>query len=307
MADDSVIGKRYPGYTFPIERGKIREFARRHDVAQPRVPRRPRGRRSPPTFLTAVGFWAPPASPTRVRRRSKIDLTPPAARRAGVRVPRAAAARRRTLIGADAWSTRSTRRRASAAARCASSSSSPSTATRAATLVAEARTTMIETGKPTTAKDDRDAPTLGRAAGRRRAPSRAVRPAHPHRLRALPGRVGRLQPDPPRRGVRQVGRATRRCSRSACCRPGSSPATPPTGSAPTTCAASRVQFREQVWPGDVLDVLGHGHPQVRGRRASARSTSTCSAPVRRRAARRSRARPRSSSREQAAMNAAQVL
>ena len=32
MADDAVIGKRYPGYEFTIERGKVREFARGDDV-----------------------------------------------------------------------------------------------------------------------------------------------------------------------------------------------------------------------------------------------------------------------------------
>ena len=35
MADDSVIGKRYPGYTFPIERGKIREFAQATMTSNP--------------------------------------------------------------------------------------------------------------------------------------------------------------------------------------------------------------------------------------------------------------------------------
>ena len=46
MADDAVIGTRYPGYEFTIERGKIREFARATMYAQPRLPRRPGGRRS---------------------------------------------------------------------------------------------------------------------------------------------------------------------------------------------------------------------------------------------------------------------
>ena len=72
----------------------------------------------------------------------------------------------------------------------------------AARVVAEARTTTIETGKPATDGGCVMA-DLGRPARSAPRPSRArVRPAHPHRLRAVPGRVGRLQPDPPRRGVR---------------------------------------------------------------------------------------------------------
>ena len=55
MADDSVIGKRFPGYEFTIERGKVREFARATMTREPRLPRRPRGRRSRPRGSSRPG------------------------------------------------------------------------------------------------------------------------------------------------------------------------------------------------------------------------------------------------------------
>ena len=58
MADDSVIGKRYPGYTFPIERGKIREFARATLTRNPDYLDNPEPVIEP-TWLIASGFWAP--------------------------------------------------------------------------------------------------------------------------------------------------------------------------------------------------------------------------------------------------------
>jgi acyl dehydratase len=65
MADDSVIGKRYPGYTFPIERGKVREFARATMTSNPDYLDDP----VPviePTWLIASGFWAPADLPNPV-------------------------------------------------------------------------------------------------------------------------------------------------------------------------------------------------------------------------------------------------
>ena len=58
MADESVIGKRFPGYTFPIERGKIREFARATMTREPRLPRQP-GAGDRAHVADRVGFWAP--------------------------------------------------------------------------------------------------------------------------------------------------------------------------------------------------------------------------------------------------------
>jgi acyl dehydratase len=58
MADDSVIGKRFPGYEFTIERGKIREFARATMSRNPDYLDDPAAV-IPPTWLIASGFWAP--------------------------------------------------------------------------------------------------------------------------------------------------------------------------------------------------------------------------------------------------------
>src|SRR5207344_300566 len=58
MADDSVIGKRYPGYEFTIERGKVREFARATMTRNPDYLDDPAAV-IPPTWLIASGFWAP--------------------------------------------------------------------------------------------------------------------------------------------------------------------------------------------------------------------------------------------------------
>ena len=58
MADDSVIGKRYPGYEFTIERGKVREFARATMSRNPDYLDDPAAV-IPPTWLIVSGFWAP--------------------------------------------------------------------------------------------------------------------------------------------------------------------------------------------------------------------------------------------------------
>jgi acyl dehydratase len=58
MVDDSVIGKRYPGYEFQIERGKVREFARATMSRNPDYLDDPAAV-IPPTFFMASGFWAP--------------------------------------------------------------------------------------------------------------------------------------------------------------------------------------------------------------------------------------------------------
>jgi hypothetical protein len=61
MADErdvKAVGDRYPGYEFPIERGKIRELARATMSENPEYLDDP----SPvitPTGLMAGGFWAP--------------------------------------------------------------------------------------------------------------------------------------------------------------------------------------------------------------------------------------------------------
>jgi hypothetical protein len=59
MADRSAIGATDDGYTMEVERGKIREFARATQSANPdyveaECPV------IPPTFLTTQQFWSPP-------------------------------------------------------------------------------------------------------------------------------------------------------------------------------------------------------------------------------------------------------
>lgn len=59
MVDESNVGKRYPGYTFPIELGKVREFARATKTQNPDYLDDDQAV-IPPTWLIASGFWAPP-------------------------------------------------------------------------------------------------------------------------------------------------------------------------------------------------------------------------------------------------------
>lgn len=67
MVDRNAIGHEYPPYSFPVEHGKIREFARAikdddpvlHDVDAARAA----GYRhlpAPPTFSAVTAHWAPP-------------------------------------------------------------------------------------------------------------------------------------------------------------------------------------------------------------------------------------------------------
>ena len=144
MADDSVIGKRYPGYEFTIERGKIREFARATMSRNPDYLDDPAAV-IPPTCLIASGFWAPDDLENPVASLN-INLAPAAARRPGVRVLRAAAARRRQAHHrvVDRQHLREGRqaRRHDALRR-----DGHRVPRRGGKVVAESRTTMIETGK----------------------------------------------------------------------------------------------------------------------------------------------------------------
>ena len=91
MADDSVIGKRFPGYDVPDRAGQDPGVRAGDDDAQPRLPRRPEPVIQP-TWLIASGFWAP-RRPRRTRWRRSTSTSPAAARRPGVR--RSSARRRR--------------------------------------------------------------------------------------------------------------------------------------------------------------------------------------------------------------------
>jgi len=70
MVDTSAIGTTDEPFTMPIERGKIREFARATMSSAPeyRDPVAP----IPPTFLTTVSFWSPPGES--VFSKVKMDL-----------------------------------------------------------------------------------------------------------------------------------------------------------------------------------------------------------------------------------------
>ena len=59
MVDKSAVGATDAPFTMPVERGKIREFARATKSSAPEYfddPVAP----IPPTFLTTVSFWTPP-------------------------------------------------------------------------------------------------------------------------------------------------------------------------------------------------------------------------------------------------------
>lgn len=56
MADANLIGYEYPPYTFPVERGKIREFAR---AVRDDDPACRDGATAPLTFSAVTGHWAP--------------------------------------------------------------------------------------------------------------------------------------------------------------------------------------------------------------------------------------------------------
>jgi N-terminal half of MaoC dehydratase len=62
MVDESVSGTYQPGYEMEVERGKIREFARATMSRNPDYLDDPVAV-IPPTFLMSSGFWAPPGSP----------------------------------------------------------------------------------------------------------------------------------------------------------------------------------------------------------------------------------------------------
>ncbi|WP_233809906.1 FAS1-like dehydratase domain-containing protein [Paraburkholderia sp. HP33-1] len=52
MADASLIGYRFPSFSFPVEEGKLREFSRAVLWEG--------GARPAPTFSAAASFWTPP-------------------------------------------------------------------------------------------------------------------------------------------------------------------------------------------------------------------------------------------------------
>lgn len=71
MADQSAVGTTDDPFTMSVERGKIREFARatmssQSDYLESPVPV------IPPTFLTNVSFWSPPGRS--VFAKVKMDL-----------------------------------------------------------------------------------------------------------------------------------------------------------------------------------------------------------------------------------------
>lgn len=52
MADASLVGYRFPSFSFPVEQGKLREFSRAVHWGG--------GDRAAPTFSTTASFWTPP-------------------------------------------------------------------------------------------------------------------------------------------------------------------------------------------------------------------------------------------------------
>jgi hypothetical protein len=71
MADKAAIGVTEEPYEMLVERGKIREFARATNSRNPEYLDDPHAV-SPPTFLTTSQFWSPPDSAA--FRAAKIDM-----------------------------------------------------------------------------------------------------------------------------------------------------------------------------------------------------------------------------------------
>jgi hypothetical protein len=71
MVDKSAIGATDEPFTMPIERGKVREFARATMSSSPEYLDDPVAP-IPPTFLTTVSFWSPPGQS--VFSKVKLDL-----------------------------------------------------------------------------------------------------------------------------------------------------------------------------------------------------------------------------------------
>lgn len=70
MADSAAEN----GYSFPIERGKIREFARATQSTQETYFENPQAP-IPPTFLVTGSFWAPPSDGPTLPDGRKLDMT----------------------------------------------------------------------------------------------------------------------------------------------------------------------------------------------------------------------------------------
>lgn len=149
MVDQSAIGVTDDPFTMVVERGKIREFARATMSADPAYLDDP-GAVIPPTFLTTTTFWTPPGQS--VFSKVKMDL-------------------RRLLHGGQEYTfhgpppavgaTLSVQTRVAEIfekeGKRGGSMTFVVTVTEyrdeAGTLVAEARSTAIETGKPATTKE----------------------------------------------------------------------------------------------------------------------------------------------------------
>jgi len=71
MADKAAIGITEDPYEMVVERGKIREFARATQSSNPAYLDDPQPV-APPTFLTSAQFWSPPGGAA--FRAAKIDL-----------------------------------------------------------------------------------------------------------------------------------------------------------------------------------------------------------------------------------------
>ena len=71
MVDKSAVGATDEPFTMPVERGKIREFARATMSSAPEYLDNPVAP-IPPTFLTTVSFWSPPGES--VFSKVKLDL-----------------------------------------------------------------------------------------------------------------------------------------------------------------------------------------------------------------------------------------
>ena len=147
MADDSVIGKRYPGYTFPIERGKVREFAQATKTRNPDYLDDPEAV-IPPTWLIASGFWAPPDLPNPV---VALDINLARLLHGGQEFvfhgppPKAG-----DVISTESWIDKVYEKEGKRGGTMRFAEMVTEYKDQTGTVVAESRTTMIETGKAPT-------------------------------------------------------------------------------------------------------------------------------------------------------------
>ena len=145
MTDDSLIGVKYPGFDFPVERGKVLEFARAVQVYDAAYTEDPRPVITP-TWLMTSGTWTPAGLRHPV---SAIDFDPARLLHAGQEFrffgppPRAG-----DVLTTESWIDRLYEKEGKRGGKLRFAEIVTSYRDGMGELVAEGRTTVIETSKP---------------------------------------------------------------------------------------------------------------------------------------------------------------